>query len=82
MDPRTGNPAQGVLSVAVLAQSGTAGDALDNAFFVLGPDASRSYLKQLSGTEVWFFLPDGKAHRMVRLKADTTDTGPAPAPHR
>ena len=71
MDPRTGNPAQGVFSVAVLAESGTAGDALDNAFFVLGPDASRPYLKQLLGTEVWFFLPAAKEqYRMVRLKAD------------
>ena len=38
MDPRTGRPAQGVLSVAVLTTTGTAGDALDNAFFVLGPE--------------------------------------------
>ncbi|HEV8347525.1 MAG TPA: FAD:protein FMN transferase [Vicinamibacterales bacterium] len=58
MDPRTGRPVQGVLSVAVLADSGTAGDALDNAFFVLGPEASRRYLKRLSDTEVFFFLPD------------------------
>jgi thiamine biosynthesis lipoprotein len=60
MDPRTGKPAQGVLSVAVLTGSGTAGDALDNAFFVLGPDRSRSYLKHLHDTEVIFFLPDSR----------------------
>ena len=58
MDPRTGRPVQGVLSVAVLADTGTAGDALDDAFFVLGPARSRKYLKQLSSTEVFFFLPD------------------------
>jgi thiamine biosynthesis lipoprotein len=57
MDPRSGRPAQGTLSVAVLADSGTAGDALDDAFFVLGPDASRLYLDRLSGVEVFFFLP-------------------------
>ena len=39
MDPRTGGPSRGA-SVAVLASSGTAGDALDNAFFVLGPEGS------------------------------------------
>jgi thiamine biosynthesis lipoprotein len=71
MDPRTGNPAQGVLSVAVLARSGTAGDALDNAFFVLGPDATRPYLKQLSDTEAWFFLPDAKErYRTYNLKSE------------
>ena len=58
MDPRTGRPAQGVLSVAVLASSGTAGDALDDAFFVLGPERSRGYLTRLHDTEAIFFLPD------------------------
>lgn len=58
MDPRTGWPVQGVLSVVVLAGTGTAGDALDDAFFVLGADASRRYLDRLSGTDVFFFLPD------------------------
>jgi FAD:protein FMN transferase len=57
MDPRTGTPAQGVLSVVVLAGSGTAGDALDDAFFVLGPERSRAYLNRLRATEVFFFVP-------------------------
>jgi FAD:protein FMN transferase len=58
MDPRTGVPAQGVLSVVVLAGSGTEGDALDDAFFVLGPDGSGEYLNRLGETEALFFLPD------------------------
>lgn len=57
MDPRTGAPVEGVLSVAVLASSGTAGDALDNAFFVLGPSGSQTYLQKWPGTDVLFFLP-------------------------
>jgi thiamine biosynthesis lipoprotein len=57
MDPRTGRPVQGMLSVAVLAPTGTAGDALDNAFFVLGPNGSGAYLRRLPETEVMFFLP-------------------------
>jgi thiamine biosynthesis lipoprotein len=62
MDPRTGRPVQGVLTVAVLADSGTAGDALDDALFVLGPDRSRMYLRRLTGTEAFFFLPDRAGH--------------------
>ncbi len=58
MNPRTGRPVQGVLSVAVLASSGTAGDALDDAFFVLGPAHGRKYLTQLPGIDVSFFMPD------------------------
>jgi thiamine biosynthesis lipoprotein len=60
MDPRTGRPVQGVLSVAVLTGNGTEGDALDDAFFVMGLERSRAYLKKLPGTEALFFLPDVK----------------------
>ncbi|HVD78545.1 MAG TPA: FAD:protein FMN transferase [Vicinamibacteria bacterium] len=57
MDPRAARPVQGVWSVAVLAPSGTAGDALDDAFFVQGVARSRAYVKRLPGTEAFFFLP-------------------------
>jgi thiamine biosynthesis lipoprotein len=57
MVPRTGTPVQGVLSVAVLAASGTAGDALDDAFFVLGPKRSGRLMTHNPATDVWFFLP-------------------------
>lgn len=69
MDPRTGRPAQGVLSVAVLASSGTAGDALDDAFFVLGPERSRSYLTRLHDTEAIFFLPASAHPKLERASA-------------
>jgi FAD:protein FMN transferase len=60
MDPRTGMPVKDLLTVVVLTTSGTAGDAFDNAFFVLGPKASRPYLDRLTGTDAYFFLPDPK----------------------
>lgn len=69
MDPRTARPVQGVLSVAVLTATGTAGDALDNVFYVAGVRRSRAYLKKLPNTEVFFFLPEGKTKwRLRRLK--------------
>ena len=57
MDPRTGRPAQGMLSVAVLTSTGTAGDALDDVFFVEGVEKSRAHLKRLAATEAFFFVP-------------------------
>lgn len=57
MDPRTGQPAQGMLSVAVVTPSATAGDALDDALFVLGTAGSTRYLQRLRDVEAWFFLP-------------------------
>ena len=58
MDPRTGWPVQGILSVAVLAPSGTAGDAVDDALFVMGVERGRAYLTDRPGMEALFFLPD------------------------
>jgi FAD:protein FMN transferase len=60
MDPRTGRPVQGVLTVAVLTNTGTAGDALDDALFVMGLERSRAYLRTLPDTDVLFFLPDAR----------------------
>src|SRR5204862_5122238 len=83
MDPRTGSPVQGVLSVAVLTSSGTAGDALDDAFFVLGPERTRPLLNQFAGAEAVFFLPGtvhgGAAHAwtMVHEIAEPQRTPPA-----
>lgn len=72
MDPRSGWPVQGVLSVAVLAPTGTAGDALDDALFVLGPERSRGYLATLTGVEAFFFLPDvGRQWRLVHRRGRT-----------
>jgi thiamine biosynthesis lipoprotein len=69
MDPRTGRPVRDPLSVAVLAESGTAGDALDDALFVLGLDRSREYLKRLPRTEAFFFFRRGtKRLAIVHLR--------------
>ena len=67
MDPRSGWPVQGVLSVAVLAPSATAGDALDNAFFVLGAEGSRAYLR----------AADGRGSRLLPAEGESRmDDGP------
>lgn len=72
MDPRNGRPVEGVLSVAVVTNSGTAGDALDNVFYVQGVEWSRKALSAFPVSEVVFFLsePDSKS-RMVKLQRDS-----------
>jgi FAD:protein FMN transferase len=68
MDPRTGLPVQGLLSVAVVAETGMAGDALDNVFYVLGVEKSRKLIQQYLVTEVIFFLPDSDRNwKLIRL---------------
>jgi thiamine biosynthesis lipoprotein len=69
MDPRLGRPVQGVAVVAVRTASPTAGDALDNAFFVLGVAGTRTYLEHLPPTEAVLFLPAaGGGFETVRLR--------------
>lgn len=43
IDPRTGWPAQGVLSATAICHSGTLADALATAFMVMGPEATRAF---------------------------------------
>ena len=57
MDPRTGRPVQGVLSVAVLSPSATDGDALDDVLFVQGVSRAAAFLKPRPSTEALFLLP-------------------------
>lgn len=69
MNPRTGRPVMNVLSVAVIAPTGTLGDALDNAFYVLGVRQAKALLKRFANTEVIFFLPDkSKTWKSIHLK--------------
>ena len=68
LDPRTGRPVQGVLSVAVLSPTATAGDALDNVLYVLGPEAGRPHVERVPGAEALVFLPRaGGGWTLVRL---------------
>ena len=43
LDPRTGQPAQGMLAVTVVAPNATLADALSTALFVMGPEAALAY---------------------------------------
>ena len=63
LDPRTGMPARGVLSVVVLSPDGTSGDALDTTLFVLGPIAARSLLA--AHERIRSVLPDARTKGQV-----------------
>jgi len=46
LDPRTGRPAEGVLSATAIAPTATLADALSTAFYVMGPKATADYCQQ------------------------------------
>jgi FAD:protein FMN transferase len=68
MNPRTGRPVQGVLTVAVIAPTGVDGDALDDALFVRGIAGSRASLIAQPGVEAYFLLPAQRGWQMVYLR--------------
>ncbi|NLX53787.1 MAG: FAD:protein FMN transferase [Planctomycetaceae bacterium] len=61
LDPRSGRPAEGVLSATVLAPDAAEADALSTAFFVLGVDATRAYCEARQDLGVVFVLPGTRA---------------------
>ena len=72
MDPHTGRPVQGLLSVAVLTERATDGDALDNVLFVQGLEASRATFARLASVEAYFFVPKGRRKWSIARLGDRT----------
>jgi FAD:protein FMN transferase len=62
IDPRTGWPAQGLISVTVVGPSAEAADALATAAFVLGPEDGRELIESEPNTEALLVDPDGRVH--------------------
>lgn len=55
IDPRTGYPASGLLSVTVIAKTTMESDALATALFVLGEEQGKKLVRRLDGVEAIFF---------------------------
>ncbi len=60
IDPRTGRPAEGVLSVTVVAPTGTLSELLSTAFFVMGPDKAEQYCSNHPEIAALFVVPTTK----------------------
>lgn len=62
IDPRTGYPAQGVVSVSVFAKQTEIADALATGIFVLGVEVGLDLVNQLKGIECVMVDDKGKIH--------------------
>lgn len=67
LDPRTGRPAEGVLSATVIAESGAEADALATALYVLGPDGLRRIAPPNGATGAILVMPAGGSDLRVIL---------------
>lgn len=63
IDPRSGRPAEGVLSVTVLAPDGTEAELLSTAFFILGPDFAEKYCADHPEISALLIFPSEKRSR-------------------
>jgi len=79
LDPRTGQPADAVVSATVLAPTAALADALSTAFYVLGAEGAAHYCATHPEVSAWLVLPDSRAGaaRCVRLnwRAEDEDQG-------
>ncbi len=63
LDPRTGQPARGVISATIIARSTMEADALSTATFVMGVKESLELVRSLPGVEG--FWVDAEGHRWM-----------------
>jgi len=65
MDPRTGEPVQGMLQTTVIASEATDSDALSTAMFVMGPEEGKKLLRAEPGTSAIWITGDQRSPHAV-----------------
>lgn len=71
IDPRTGYPTKGILSVSVFANSAELADALATSVFVMGVEVGLNRINQLKGVECIIVDDTGVLHRSKNLNINS-----------
>lgn len=71
INPKTGYPAKGILSVTVFAPQAELADALATALFVMGVEVAINRIEQLEGVECIIVDADGKLHQSRNIKINS-----------
>lgn len=71
IDPRTGYPSSGIVSVSVFAPSAELADALATSVFVMGTEVGINLINQLKGVDCIVVEDTGKIHSSNALNIDT-----------
>jgi FAD:protein FMN transferase len=72
LDPRSGQPVRGIVSVSVIAPSGLLADALSHAFFVLGPAEGCRMAARYPGVDA-LWVRDAEAEDDDKDERDSDD---------
>jgi thiamine biosynthesis lipoprotein len=85
LDPRSGRPAEGMLSAVAVAATAAEADALATAFFILGVDKSRAFCENRPGVGA-LLIPQPKQGRRLQVipagVVEACDNGPHQAARR
>ena len=74
LDPRTGRPCEGILSVTVLAATAALADALSTALFVMGPDDAAKFCQQHPDIAAILIFPAAGTSRLEVQAFNLSDT--------
>lgn len=69
IDPRTGMPSKGILSVSVFAPSAELADALATSVFVMGTEVGINFINQLAGVDCVIVDHEGHIHYSKEIAA-------------
>ncbi len=72
IDPRTGYPAKGLVSVSIFSRSAELSDALATAVFVMGREVGLDFVNQLEGIECILVDDQNQVHTSDNIDLDKT----------
>jgi len=68
IDPRTGYPSQGILSVTIITENAELADALATSVFVLGEEIGMNMINQMKGVDCIIINSDNKIIKSKNIK--------------
>ncbi|MFK5981885.1 MAG: FAD:protein FMN transferase [Flavobacteriaceae bacterium] len=70
IDPRTGYPSTGIISVSVLTKNAELADAISTSIFVMGVETGLNFINQLKGVECIIVDENNKVHTSINIKLE------------
>ena len=70
IDPRTGYPSTGIISVSIFTKSAEFADAISTSIFVMGVETGLDFINQLKGVECIIVDENNKVHTSKNIKLE------------
>ena len=70
IDPRTGYPSTGIISVSIFTKNAELADAISTSIFVMGVETGLNFINQLKGVECIIVDENNKVHTSKNIKLE------------